>query len=73
MYKPSLGGFCGHSALAMPDELHALVFSHRSGSPAVSWIITFDGILKVVRLSFSGIFLFKSREKKEAFSSYCSL
>lgn len=56
------------SALTVPDELPALLFSHRSGSPAVSWIITFDGILKVVKLSFPGIFFFKSRERKEAFS-----
>ena len=76
MQKPSSRGFWGRfcrSALTAPDELLATLFSHWSGSPAVSWIITFDGILKVVRLSFLGIFFFNLEREKRHFHLFAAV
>lgn len=59
----------------MPDRHHSLVLIHVSGSPAVSWLIKFDKVPKMVKLSLPGpfFFFFLTRERKETFSSsHCS-
>lgn len=41
----------------MPDWHHSLVLIHISGSPAVSWLIKFDEVPKMVKLSLPGTFI----------------
>lgn len=40
----------------MLDRHHNLVLIRVSGSPAVSWLITFDRVPKAMRLSLFGFF-----------------